>query len=58
MRIALGELDEERRQIFGEPMVIGRIVGEQHVPDAGSFGRHFGDGAAILAGNQNIGLAG
>ena len=58
MRIMLGELDDERRHILGEPVLVGGIVGEQHLSCSGDLGGGLGHGAAILAGHQNVDLTG
>ena len=58
MRIILGELDDERRHILGEPVFIGGIVGEQHLSRSGDLGGGLGNRAAILAGHQNVDLTG
>ena len=54
MRIALGEPDEERGDILGEPMVVGRIVGEQYLVYPGDGRSRLSDRAAILARHQDI----
>src|ERR1700731_4969546 len=54
----LGELDDQRRHILGGPVFAGGIVGEQHLSHARDLGGGLGDGAAILAGHQNVDLKG
>ena len=54
MRVTPGELDDERRDILGEPVIVGGIIGEQHLPRAGDLGGGLGNGAAILAGHQDV----
>src|SRR6266446_108945 len=54
MRISLGEPDEERGDILGQPMVVGRIIGEQHLPDPGDRSSGLSDRAAVLAGHQDV----
>jgi len=54
----LGEFDDERRDILGEPVFVGVVVGEQHLSRSGDLGGGLGNGAAILAGHQNVDLAG
>ncbi len=56
MRIFRGELDQQRRHILGEPVIIGRVVGEQHLSDPGDLRRRLGHGTAIRAGHQHIDL--
>ena len=57
MRILRRQPDQQRREILGEAVIVGGIVGQQHLGDAGDLGRGFGDGAAILAGDQDVHVA-
>src|SRR5271169_6665914 len=58
MRVMLGELDDERRHILGEPVFVGGVVGEQHLSRADDLGGGLGNRAAILAGHQDVDLTG
>src|SRR6202011_4594893 len=51
---ARDELDEERGDILRQPMIVGRIVGEQHLAHPGDGRRGLGDRAAVLSGHQNV----
>src|SRR5271165_3987656 len=54
MGISFCQLDEKRRNILGEPVVVGGIVGEQHHSGPGDLGRSLGYGAAIRPRHQDI----
>ncbi len=54
MRVILGELDDERRHILGETVVVGGIVREQHFPDPGDLGRGFCHRVAVFPGHQDV----
>ena len=47
MTVAGRELDDELRQVLGEEMLIGRVLGEEHRGDAGDLGGSLGGGAAF-----------
>ena len=42
VRVALGQPGHQRRHILGQAVVIGRIVGQQHLGGAGDLGRRLG----------------
>src|SRR6516225_1338203 len=54
MRVAGGELDEERCQILRETMVIGVGIGEQHLANPGNHGGGFRHRTTVLAGDQYV----
>ena len=50
--------DHERRQRLRQHVLVGRVVGEEHLRDAVELRRRFGDGARALARHQHMhGLA-
>ena len=51
------QLDDERRDILGQRMRIGRVVGDMDLADAGELGRGFGDRADALAGDEQVDFA-
>ena len=53
MAVIGGEADHQRRDIFGQGMGVDRVVGRQHLGDAGHGGGGLGGGAAALAGDQD-----
>ncbi len=54
MRVALGELDDERRQVFGEPVLISRVVRKQHPFDTGNLRRRSRHRAAVEPRHQDV----
>ena len=49
--------DDQLGEVFGEAVGIGGVVGQQHLGDAGDLRGLFGDGPAILAGDQQVDVA-
>ncbi len=58
MRVLRRQADQQRRDILGEAVAIGRVVGDQHLRHAGDLGGGIGGGAAILAGDEDVDVAG
>src|SRR6516165_7939832 len=54
MSIAGSELDEERGDVLGEPMVVGVGIGEQHLASPGDRGGGLRHRATVLAGDQYV----
>ena len=48
------QLDDERRDVLGQPVGVGRVLGLQHLGDAGDGGRRLGGFAGIAAGHQHV----
>ena len=57
MAVIRGELHDQRRDVLGEAMIVGRVVGEQHLCHAGDLRRRLGDRAAAGAGDQDMHVA-
>ncbi|OIQ69513.1 hypothetical protein GALL_488840 [mine drainage metagenome] len=55
--IAGGQAGHQQRQRLGQAMGIGRILGQQHLGDAGDGGGGLGHRAGRLAGDQHMHLA-
>src|SRR5215469_8364459 len=54
MRIILGERNDQRGNIFSESVVVGSVIGEQHLSDAGNLGGDVGRGAAVFSRHEDI----
>ncbi len=52
-----GKADDQRRQVFGEPVIERGIVGEEDLGDAGDLCRRLGDPSAVFAGDEDVHLA-
>ena len=55
--IAAGERDDQRRQRLGQIVGKARIVGKQHLGDAGKLGGCIGGSLGALAGDQHMHIA-
>ena len=51
------QLRGERRDILGEAVPVGRVVGDMDLADAGDLRRRLGDRADALAGDEQMDLA-
>ncbi len=52
--ITLADLGDQGRNILRQVVLVGLVVGHQHLIDAGHLGGRLGGRATVLAGNQNI----
>ena len=55
--VALGERHDQRGEIFRDRVLVGRMLGEQHLGDARDLGARLGDGTAIRARDQEVDVA-
>jgi hypothetical protein len=56
MAVTRRELDQKRRQVLRQAVPVGRVVGVQHLGDAGQLRRLFGHASTAFAGDQQVDL--
>ena len=54
--VARRQRDDERRHRLGQHVLVGRILRDQHLGNAGELRRSLGRRTAILAGDENVDL--
>ena len=52
--VAVRELDDQRGERLGQRMTVSRVIGEQHLLDAGKPGGGIGGGLRALTGDQDV----
>ena len=51
------QLGDQRRDILGQAVRVGRVVGDMDLADAGDLRGRLGDAADALAGDEQVDLA-
>ena len=54
MAVAWRQLDHERRDVLGQPVGVGRVLGLKHLGDARDGGGRLGGFAGLAAGHQYV----
>src|SRR5581483_8768333 len=54
VRVVRRQLDQQRRDVLGQAVGVGGIVGQAHLGDPGDFGGGLGDRGAAAAGDEDM----
>ncbi|MCY1497582.1 hypothetical protein D9M68_315480 [compost metagenome] len=57
MAVALAQLGDQRRDVFGQLMRVGSIVGDQHLGHASDLGGSFGGSTCTSTRDQDVDVA-
>src|SRR5262249_22721823 len=57
MAVSGRQLDDQRRPVFGNFMIVGGVIRQQYLGDAGDLRRRLGRGEAVLASDENMDVA-